>query len=145
MALVRIADPLATCLIAVLALTVGGCGRFGSSQAPLTVTTCALLDGGSKYDGAQVAVQAVIRTDLMHFQNIESPGCAHRPVAMYFATDSKFNPCGNNTFAKQLQCPLNALDYRIDAMFIGTYHSADKALEVKELKDFKRTKQGSIS
>lgn len=129
----------------ILAIASGGCGSADPAPGPTTVTTCELRDGGTKYDGTQVAVHGVIRTDLMHFQDLESAGCAHRRVKMYFAADSRFNPCGDSDFAKGLQCPLDALDWRIEATFIGTYHSKDQALEVRELKAFKRTKAVSSS
>jgi len=140
-----IATFLAACSAVMLAVNMAGCGRAPAPPSPRTATTCELRAGGAKYDGVTVAVHGVIRTDLMHFQNLESPGCEHSPVSMYFATKSKFNPCGESAFAEQLQCPLNALDWKIEATFVGTFHSANSSLEVRELSGFTRTKRAAMS
>jgi hypothetical protein len=108
---------------------------------PTEISTCDLIDSQSDFDGQLVAVKARVSTDLVHYARLVSRGCHRKPVALYFAEDSAFNPCGDSAFARTVECPLNGVDYLIVATFVGIYHSGKSALEVQEIKDMKRTRR----
>lgn len=104
------------------------------------VSTCQLIDHGSAFDGKRVAVKAHINTDMVHFVHLASTGCSQKQVSMYFAEDSTTKPC------KDLECPLNGVDYLIEATFVGIYHAKQltqrsklPTLEVKEMQGMTRT------
>jgi hypothetical protein len=120
------------------ALALASCEQISSAPTPTVVTTCELRANSAKYDAKEIAVRAVIHTDGMHWQNVETTGCKYQAVKMYFSSTSESNPCGDNAFAKTVECPLNALDWRIEATFIGIYHSSDTSLEVTLMKDITR-------
>jgi hypothetical protein len=110
------------------------------------VTTCELIDSGSTFDGQLVAVEAHINTDVMHFIHLESTGCSQKQISMYFAEDSNFRPC------RDAECPLNGVDYLIEATFVGIYHAKQltqhselPTLEVKEVQGMTRTPRKQLS
>jgi hypothetical protein len=110
-------------------------------EQPISVSTCQLNKSGDLFTGKRVMVRAVVLTDMMHFQHIETPGCSGKVVSMYFADDAVNHPCGDSDFAKTVECPLmDAISWRIEATFIGEYDGAKNSLRVTEMKDISRTK-----
>jgi hypothetical protein len=109
------------------------------------VTTCELRANSAKYDAKEIAVRAAIYTDGMHWQDVETTGCKYKGVKMYFSLTSENDPCGDNPFAKTVECPINALDWRIEATFIGIYHSTDASLEVDLMRDMVRTRWSEVA
>ncbi|HKS54199.1 MAG TPA: hypothetical protein VJS12_02875 [Steroidobacteraceae bacterium] len=115
---------------------------YTASTYATDLSTCELIDSGSTLEDQWVAVKGHIHTDLMHFMNLESDGCSGKPVAMYFAEDSTFQPC------RDAECPLNGVDYLIEGTFVGVYHpnklslhAKRPTLEVKDVQGMTRTPQ----